>query len=228
MMKLQNSTAVESLYRSVGWAAIICGIIGFLAFGFLAAFLNLHLTEHLRDGILIRSHDVCVILQFLLMIPVVFGLYKLSYQRSPGMSRATLVTGVATLSFTVLFLLLIFPKILNDTLYMFPQGVFGVWLIVVSWRMRGVLTRGLRWFGMVVGFGLALVGTFPSGMAIFVPWYTLGTPPAIPAVTPEVSTGVHLADNLFHQFLLIGTFIGVITLPIYTILLGTRFLRKTN
>src|SRR5664279_5368594 len=100
MMKLQNSTAVESLYRSVGWAAIICGIIGFLAFGFLAAFLNLHLTEHLRDGILIRSHDVCVILQFLLMIPVVFGLYKLSYQRSLGMSRATLVTGVATLSFT--------------------------------------------------------------------------------------------------------------------------------
>jgi hypothetical protein len=227
-MKLQNSAAIASRYRSAGWAAIICGIIGFLAFGFLVAFLIPHLTKGLRDGILIRSHDVGVILQFLLLIPVVFGLQKLSYQRPPGMRRAMLVTGVGALSFTVLFLLLIFPKILNDTLYMFPQGVFGVWLIVVSWRMQGILSRGLRWFGMVVGFGLALVGTFPSGMAIFVPWYTFGDPPAIPAVTPEVSAGVILADNLFHQFLWIGTLLGVITLPLYTILLGTKLLREIN
>ncbi len=227
-MKPQNSIAIVSQYRQAGWTAIASGAIGYIAFGFLAAFLNLHLTEHLRDGILIRSHDVCVILQFLLMIPVVFGLYKLSYQRSPGMNQVMLITGIGALSFTVLFLLLIFPKILNDTLYMFPQGVFGVWLIIVSWRMQGILSRGLRWFGMVVGFGLALVGTFPSGMAIFVPWYTIGAPPEIPTVNSEVSAGVHLADIVFHQLLLIGTFIGVITLPLYTILLGTRLLRKKN
>ncbi len=227
-MKLQNSGAITSPYRSAGWSAIICGIIGFVAFGFLVAFLIPHLTKGLRDGILIRSHDVGVILQFLLLIPVVFGFYKLSYQRSEGMSKAMLVTGVGTLSFTVLFLLLIFPKLLNDTLYMFPQGIFGVWLIIVSWRMQGILSKGLRWFGVVVGFGLALVGTFPLGMAIFVPWYTLGAPPEIPAVAIEVSASVHLADIIFHQFLLIGTFLGVITLPIYTILLGTRFLRKTK
>ena len=227
-MQLQNSISIGAQYRRVGWTAIASGAIGFIAFGFLVAFLIPHVTEHLRGGILIRSHDVFVILQFLLMIPVVFGLYKLSYQRSSGMSQAMLITGVGALSFVDLFLLLIFPKILNDTLYMFPQGVFGVWLVVVSWRMQGILSRGLRWFGMVVGFGLALVGTFPSGMAIFVPWYTFGEPPAIPPVKPADSAGVNLADNVFHQFLWIGTFLGVITLPIYTILLGTRFLRKTN
>src|SRR5215470_13354645 len=126
-MKLQNSTAIESEYRYTGWAAIASGIIGYIAVGFLVAFLIPHLTEHLSGGILIRSHDVCVILQFMLLVPVVSGLHKLSYQRSPGMSRAMLVMGVGALSFTILFLLLIFPKILNDTLYMFPQGVFGVW-----------------------------------------------------------------------------------------------------
>src|SRR4051812_45562913 len=126
-MILKNSTASGLQYRQAGWTAIASGVIGYIAFGFLAAFLNLHLAEHLRDGILIRSHDACVVLQFLLMIPVVFGLYKLSYQRSRGMNRATVIAGVGALSFTVLFLLLIFPKILNDTLYMFPQGVFGVW-----------------------------------------------------------------------------------------------------
>lgn len=223
-MTLQNSTTIGSPYRRAGWAAILSGVIGYIAFGFLVAFLIPHLTEHLRGGILIRSHDLCVILQFVLLIPVVFGLYKLS----PVMNQAMLITGVGALSFTVLFLLLIFPKILNDTLYMFPQGVFGAWLIVLSWRLQGILSRSLRWFGKIVGFGLALVGTFPSGMAIFVPWYTIGAPPEIQEVTTEVSAGVHLADTLFHQFLLIGTFIGVITLPIYTILLGRRLVREKN
>jgi hypothetical protein len=227
-MIAQTFTTTASPYRSAGWAAIISGIIGFLAFGFLVAFLIPHMTEHLRGGIFIRSHDVAVIFQFLVMIPVVFGLYKLSYQRSPGMSQTMLIAGVGALSFTILFLLLIFPKILNDTLYMFPQGVFGVGLIVVCWRMQGILSRGLRWFGMVVGFGLALVGTFPSGMAIFVPWYTFGEPPAIPVVIPDVSAGVHLADNVFHQLLWIGTLMGVITLPFWTLLLGRRLLRERN
>ena len=225
-MKSPAYPTTASSYRSAGWAAMISGIVGLLAFGFLAAFLNLHMTEHLRDGILIRSHDVCVMLQFLLMIPVVFALYKLSYQRSPGMSQAMLFTGAGALSFTVLFLAFIFPKILNDTLYMFPQGVFGVWLMVLFWRMKGILSRGLRWFGMVVGFGLALVGTFPLGMAIFVPWYTLGDPPAMSTVNPEVSAGVHLADNIFHQLLWIGTLMGVITLPFWSLLLGRRLLRE--
>ncbi len=227
-MKQQNSTRTGSPYRRAGWTAIMSGVIGYIAFGFLVAFLIPHLTAHVRGGIMIRSHDVCVILQFLLMIPVVFGLYRLSYKKSPGMSQAMLIVCIVALSLTVLFLLLIFPKILNDTLYMFPQGVFGLWLMVVSWHMQGILPGGLRWFGMVVGFGLALVGTFPSGMAIFVPWYTIGAPPELSTVTPEVSAGVHLADILFHQLLLIGTFIGVITLPIYTILLGRRLVREKS
>jgi len=182
MMELQNSILIGSQYRYAGWAAIASGIIGYIAFGFLVAFLIPHLTEHLRGGILIRSHDMGVILQFLLLIPVVFGLHKLLCHRSPGMSQAMLITGIGALSFTILFLLFIFPEILNDTLYMLPQGVFGVWLIAVSRRMRGIFSRGLRWFGIVVGLGLALVGTFPSGEVIFVPWYTIfGESNAIPA-----------------------------------------------
>lgn len=223
-MIAQTFTTTASPYRSAGWAAIISGIIGFLAFGFLVAFLIPHLTAGLRGGILLRSHDVGVILQFLLLIPVVFGLHKLSYQRSPGMSRAMLVTGVGALSFTVLFLLLIFPKILNDALYMFPQGVFGVWLMGVSWCMKSILSRGLRWFGMVVGLGLALVGTFPLGCAIFVDINNL----RIPAVKPEDLSGGTFADYVFHQLLWIGTIMGVITLPIYTILLGRRLLRERS
>lgn len=227
-MIAQTFNTTASSYRSAGLAAIISGIVGFLAIGSLVAFLIPHITEHLKGGIFIRVHDVCVILQFLLLIPVVLGLYKLSFRRSPGMTQAMFITGVGAIAFTVLFLLLIFPKILNDTLYMFPQGIFGVWLIVMSWRLQDILSRGLRWFGMVVGFGLALVGTFPSGMTIFVPWYTISPPPEILTVTPEISTGVHLADIVFHQLLWIGSFIGVITLPLWTLLLGRRILRETS
>ena len=124
-MELQNSILIGSQYRYAGWAAIASGIIGYIAFGFLVAFLIPHLTEHLRGGILIRSHDMGVILQFLLLIPVVFGLHKLLCHRSPRMSQAMLITGIGALSFTILFLLFIFPEILNDTLLCFLKVYSG-------------------------------------------------------------------------------------------------------
>ena len=189
-MTTQTSTTV-SPYRSAGRAAIASGIIGILAYGFLVGYLVVR-TQDMETGmVIVRIHDVGVIFQFLLMISVAVALYKLSQQQYPGMTRLTLYFGIGAISFTALFLLLGFPKILADVLYMFPQGVFGLWLMVVCWRMSGILSGGLRWFGMVVGLGLVLVGTFPLGYAIFVDKIILQIPAAsdvavakIPANTP--------------------------------------------
>jgi hypothetical protein len=197
-----------------------------MAYGFLIAYLAVR-NKNLQAGIfLVRFHDVGVILQFLLMIPVAFGLHKLSHQRSPGMSRATLTTGIVALSFTVLFLLLIFPKVLADVLYMFPQGVFGVWLMVVCWRMTNILSGGLRWFGIVVGLGLALVGAFPLGYAIFVDTIVLRIPAASDAAQANIP--MTPANIILHQTLWIGSFMGVLTLPFWTLLLGRRLFREKN
>ena len=134
-------------------------------------------------------------------------------------------TGVMLLSFIILLLLLIFAKVCEDSLYMFPQGVFGGWLIVFCWRYSGMLSSGLRYFGMVVGLGLALVGIFPVGYAIFVDPVVL----RIPAVDPDKYPAVfNTANHILHLILDIGTFMGVFTLPVWSILLGRRLLRERS
>jgi hypothetical protein len=214
-----------SSYRSAGRAAIASGVIGIVAYVFLIGFLLIR-NQDAQNGILpIRVHDSCVILQFIFLIPVVITLFKLIQERSSTISKVMLIVGVGALCFTTFFLLLIFPKVLADTLYMFPQGIFGVWVIIASWRLKEIFPNWLRWFGILVGFGLVLVGIFPVGYAIFVDHVILQIPAPsnevmdkIPAETP--------ANILIHQFLYIGSFIGVLTLPIWTIFIGVSLLRK--
>ena len=56
--------------------------------------------------LMFKAHHVGVILQYLFMFPVAFGLHTLARQRFPGVSRATLAAGVVSLSFIVLCALL--------------------------------------------------------------------------------------------------------------------------
>ena len=211
-------------YRSAGRAAIASGIIGIFAFGFLITAVLTRTSMEITAPVsfMFRAHDVAIIFQFLLIIPVAFALHKFSMQLHSGMSRTTLAVGIGALSFTVLFLLLVFVNILADTLYMFPQGIFGVWLMVICWRMHGILSQGLRWFGIVVGFGLALVGTFPIGYILFVDTILLKIPAQDLTNYPEHT---NLANQIIHRILDIGSLMGVITLPIWSILLGRKFLK---
>src|SRR5690242_4988507 len=114
-------------YRSAGWSAITSGIIGLFAFGILWSGLLIRggaSADHSGDA-MFRMHDAGVTLQYLLMIHVVLAIYAISQQRSLGMSRTTLNVGIGSLAFTILFLLLGSFKIIMDTDYMVPQGVFG-------------------------------------------------------------------------------------------------------
>jgi len=169
-----------------------------------------------------RLHDAGVIVQYLLMIYVAFAIYAITQQRSGEMSKATLNVGIGALVFTILFLLLGSFKILMDTDYMVPQGVFGLWLIVVTRAVSDVFSGGLRWLGMVVGAGLILVGTFPIAFNIFVdPVGFLGT---LPDNYVDKETD---ANNIVHLILLLGSFMGVATLPIWSILLGIKLHRSS-
>lgn len=217
---------MNSSYRSAGRAAIASGVIGIVAYVFLIGFLATRSQDAQNGAIPIRVHDCCVVLQFIFLVPVAIALFKLIQEQSPNISRAMLNLGVGALCFTILFLLLIFPKILADTLYMFPQGIFGVWLIIACWRLRGIIPQWLRWLGIIVGFGLTLVGLFPLGYAIFVDHVILNIPAPSDEVMEKIPSETP-ANIVIHQFLWIGSFLGVLILPVWTILLGLRLLRKT-
>jgi hypothetical protein len=218
---------MNSSYRFAGRAAIASGVIGIVAYVFLIGFLVIRNQDAQNGALPIRVHDSCVILQFIFFIPVAIALFKLIQEQSSNISQAMLNVGVGALCFTVLFLLLIFPKIFADTLYMFPQGIFGIWLIIACRHLKGIIPPWLKWFGIIVGFGLALVGIFPVGYAIFVDSVILHIPAPSDEVMEKIPSETS-ANILIHQFLYIGSIMGVLTLPIWTILIGVRLLRKRN
>ncbi|TKK65389.1 hypothetical protein FC093_19970 [Ilyomonas limi] len=212
------------MMKNAGRYAIASGIIGIVAYAFLIVYLSIRNQDAQNGLVPVRIHDFCVILQFLFLIPLVVVLFKLIKQHSPNTSQALLYVGIVSICFTVLFLLLNFPKILADVLYMFPQGVFGAWMIIACFRTGSLIPQWLRWFGIIVGVGLVLVGTFPMGYAIFVDNIILHIPAVSDEVVAKIPTDTP-ANVFLHQLIWIGTIMGVLTLPIWTILIGARLLR---
>ncbi len=210
-------------YRSAGLYAIASGVVGAFAFGFLIAYLMVREKNFAESIYFLRFHDVGIILQFLFLFPVLKGLYMLLKRRLFNVTQTTLNIGLGSLLLTALLVFLIFPKIIADVLYLFPQGIFGVWIIFFNWHMKGILSKGLRWFGIIVGLGLALAGIFPVGYAIFVDTIVLQIPAASDEAVQRVPDTT--ANVILHQILAVGTLLGVVTLPIWSILLGWKLSR---
>jgi hypothetical protein len=75
---------------------------------------------------------------------------------------------------------------------------------------------------MIVGLGLTLTGVSFVGISFVYPDML-----AIPAVPTESIQPVNSpANTFFHQLLFISSFMGVATLPIWTILTGFQLLKK--
>lgn len=221
------SPTMPSAPRHAGWLAIASGVIGLIAFLVLMLAVTTRSTWTLssRVYLLFRAHDLAVVLQLLLLIPVALRLTQLSHQHPPGIGRKTVAWGITALCLTALLLVLGVCKLVNDMAYMLPQGVFGAWLIVASLRLSGSLPRWLRYFGIVVGFGLVLVGTVFPGLAIFV-YPNMWKIPAVP-VDDEVFQ--HTAINhILHVLLAIGSVLGVVTLPVWSLFTGAKLRSKED
>ena len=216
------ASTMEPSYRSAGWAAILSGLIGLISHGFAWAFVLRRATggDEPSTMPLIRAHDAGVILQSLFLIPVVFAIDGIVRRHTRGASRGTVGIGVASLSLIILCLLLVFANVLADDIYTVPQGWFGIWIIVMRWRVSSVFPRSLTWLGMVVGVGLVLVATFPFGYRLFVD----STFDPVP-YNFEPSAGTERANAIIHNIFIIGSFMGVTTLPIWSALLGRQLLK---
>lgn len=225
MMDEQLVMDEAPLMRKTAWSTLSSGIIGLVAIGCLVAAVTTRSTWSLtsRVYLLFRAHDIGVVLQFLLLVPLALGLRKLSHENPPGLSSRAVVWGISAISLVAVLLLLGVGKVVNDMAYMLPQGIFGAWLIFVNSRLAGRPPRWLRVFGMTVGFGLLLVGTVFPGLATFVypnMW-------KIPAVPIDNDTFRNTCVNrAIHLILAIGSLLGVGMLPIWTLLTGLNLVRR--
>ena len=218
--------ALDPSYRHAGRAAIASGIIGITAYGLILDVLLTRASWIPSDRIwmLFDTFDIAVGVQFLLLIPAVFGLRTLSRQSPPGLGNAAFATGKWAAIFVVLLVWLgVGDRIVSNGLFMIPQGIFGIWLIVVNWRLSRSLPKWLRWFGMIVGLGLALGGTCFVGICFIYPSQLY-----IPHPPMESIKEVNSAANTFWHLILIkfASPMGTATLPIWTILTGFQLLKK--
>lgn len=225
---MSQNIVTSPTYRTAGGSAILSGAIGILAYIVLIVAVTTRTDNALARNsptyLMFKTHDWLAILQFLLVIPVVLALYKLSQLQLPGISKLMVRVGVGAAFFTAILLLLGIFLVVSDGLYTVPQGVFGLWMIIVCHDLKAVLSKGLIWLGRVVGLGLILAGMFFPLYAIFVSPIIL----QIPAVDPSDSTNFpdHFTwiNEHLHYLLDVGSVLGMLLLPIWTILIGGKLL----
>lgn len=211
-------------HRNAGWSTIASGVTGILASAALVAFLVYRETNFELALSRLQWHDAGVSIQFLLLIPMTIAFYGLSQQYASGISRLWLNVTIGALFSTSLFLWLAFPKILSDGLYTVPQGVFGVSLVIANWKLSGVIPTALRWFGILIGAGLILVAMFLISYVMLVSWLPLKIP--APTMDEIQKIPYNKVNEFLHYFIWIGSFMGVFTLPFWSILAGIHLLRK--
>jgi hypothetical protein len=205
--------------------AIFSGVFGIAAFACLILFLVMRpsAADQRTAHLLLRSHDVGIVLQSLCLVPFVLALDAIARRESPRSGRVTVVAAMTFLGLVVVLMLLSWVKVVADVLYMIPQGAIGGWLIVVCRQVANGLPRGLRRLGMVAGAGLVLVSAFPIGYALFVDPAMLRGPVGDDDPTPP---GTDRANQIVHVVLAIGTLIGCSTYPMWTALAGRWLLLR--
>ena len=203
--------------------AFASGLMGILGYGFLIGYLVSRSDSGDTWILMNRLHDIACTFQFLFLIPVISGVYSIMRPNSPYSKKMTFIIGIVAAFMTSLCLILIFVKLVSEIMYMVPQGLVGISLIGINLQRGGLISLGLRIFGVIVGAGLLLTGIFPLSFAFLVSMDALRIPAAPMREFPQTS-----ANNFLHILLVIGSFLGVITLPFWTILLGKALLKSST
>ena len=207
--------------RTFGWAAVAAGICGLAAFAFIIAALVIRTDARRIGAIMFRWHDAMALIQTFFMFAVVAALCSLAKQSHRPMPKFAYRAANAALAVLVLALLLTLAHVLNDMLYMVPQGLFGAWIVWLSRYLSGILPRYVNWIGIVAGIGLMLIGVFPIAFGIFVDPLVLRGP-----VPPDYQDVNSTANLVAHIILALGTLIGIPLYPVWSFSVGRTLLRQ--
>ena len=155
------------------------------------------------------------------MIPVTLGLHALGPNKSHGPSFNLKLGVIAQISLVVASALL-FTGAVSDMLYMAPIGLVGLWLLRFNRAGNALCSPALAWSGRIAGVGLCAIGL---GFVI----YGLTVAPAVfirPLTPAEIDAQALTPGNLVaHILMLVGTLIGRLVYPFWTIALGQRLMK---
>lgn len=196
-----------------GWTAVIGGIVGII--GFIALALLFVVGEPFGT-----LNDILSIPTALLMMPLIFALYRLNGGGSPAAGLIALLAGVTGfLAAAVGSGLLVLGR-LDFVQSLIPGiggfGLIGLWVLVnsVLGLTNGVLPRGLAWTGIALSVtpSLALLAVFRAESLARV----------LEAMGGQASPGVQISP-LAYAFLILGA-VSYAAMPVFYIVLGRLFL----
>jgi hypothetical protein len=200
-------------------ATLASGVIGMVASGLLIAADQLRAWRLASRPVfmyLFTSHDAASIFQSLLLIPVALALYTLCRRRSPVASVASVTAGVTGLCAIAMLQSLRFVSIGPETLYMLPQGLVGVWLIVVNWRLSNTFPAHVTRTGIIAGVGLIMIAASLLGV---IGYFGMGILSGVP---PANDPQARLVNRVLHYNLDAGTWLGKPLYPIWALLIARR------
>lgn len=124
----------QAIHRSMPWLAIVSGILGFLSFGCMVAYITTPTLQMQASGVvspvgklLLRVDFLSSMVQAMLMIPVAIWLYRSGGRRAPSFGRSGMILGVVALGGVgLLRLAALVDAGVSDILFIIPAGLVGV------------------------------------------------------------------------------------------------------
>ena len=165
---------------------------------------------------LFRWHDGLLIVQCVLLIPYALLLSRISVPGAAPLRLTAASLAVTSLLAIALLQALRFVDIGPDTLYMLPQGLLGVWLIMMSRRMRGHISGVVSRIGVLAGVGLLMIAASLLSIILYFGVGALSGPIRNPGPYAQA------VNRIAHYNLRIGTYLGRLGLPIWVLWVGRR------
>lgn len=196
----------------IGWTAIIGGSVAFIGFVSLLVFFVV-------GGPFGSINDFLAIPSGLLLLPLVWGLYRVNGADHPLPSVIALLAGVAGFLATMTgSILLLLNRIDFQQSLLFGIGGFGLiglWVLIDSilGLAAGTMPRGISWLGVFLGITptFALLAVFRAD----------GVASSLTRMTAQTAGGFQMTP-LFTLMFVLG-FISYAGLPIWFIVLGRLF-----
>jgi hypothetical protein len=157
----------DALVYFAGWCSIASGIVSFIGIVFLIAMFIGFSTNNIglqRYGTL---NDICIIIQYLLALPIILALYQFQKVYAFLLSRVAMLIGIAGLIAVVILQWLLVSGVLTFEEQIGPVMiallVVGIWLVLTGYlgRSTGNIPRSLL---------MSVLAAFYLGYPIWAIW----------------------------------------------------------
>jgi hypothetical protein len=152
-------------FRIAAWCAYASAVISAFGVGFLVAFYVGLFTNNMGLHRLGTLNDICIIVQYVLALPVVAALHQINGTRSPRLSTAAMLIGICGIIVVVFFQVLLVTGVMdfNEQVGFVTAGLLliGGWILIASYRLQA---NGELRKGMLVG----ILGFFYVGYPVWV------------------------------------------------------------